>query len=282
MQTILVVSGGRADFGLLIRVCKLIESDPRLFLLVAATGYHLSRDHGYTIEDVRLQNFSELIEVDLEIASDTNDSSSVYLSKAIIKFTELLKKTTIDKVLLLGDRYEIFGASIAAALLNIPIAHIGGGEVTAGSFDEFIRHSITKMASLHFTGHPDYSKRVTQIGEHPNSIHCVGSLGAENIELFRQNLLSKKECENYLGIRLQKKSLFVTLTYPKKINKNLKISDNIKYLNFYEIVNFVAEKNGIHSQKGYLFYSESLSKLFGTSKLNVKDIHNIILNYFNA
>lgn len=83
-------------------------------------------------------------------------------------------------------------------------------------------------------------------------------------------------------IDIREKSLFVTLTYPKKINKNLKISDKNKYLNFYENVNFVAEKNGIHSQKGYLFYSESLSKLFGTSKLNVKDIHNIILNYFNA
>jgi GDP/UDP-N,N'-diacetylbacillosamine 2-epimerase (hydrolysing) len=209
-QNILVVTGGRADFGLLSRICKFIDDDLRANLIVAVTGYHFSTAHGNTVEHVRSQNYSEIIEVELDLNLDDVYSTSNYISKALLKFTDLFKSRQIDKVLVLGDRYEILGVCIAANLVQIPIAHIGGGEVTAGAFDDFIRHSITKMASIHFTGHPDYKRRVIQLGESPDTVFDVGSPGAENIESMKNELLSKTECENMLGLSLKRQSFFVT------------------------------------------------------------------------
>lgn len=209
-QNIMVVTGGRADFGLLTSICDLLDCDPRVKLIVAATGYHFNSELGNTIDEVRSKKYSEMIEVNLDINSDTIYSTSYFVSAAILKFTEVFQDRSLHKILVLGDRYEILGVSIAAALVGIPIAHIGGGEVTIGAFDEFIRHSITKMASVHFTGHSDYQRRVIQMGENPEVVFDVGSPGAENIEEMKEQLLSKTECEKILGMNLTRRSFFVT------------------------------------------------------------------------
>lgn len=210
IQNIMVVTSGRADFGLLTRICDLLESDSRANLILASTGYHFNSELGNTIDEVRLKNYSQIIEVNLDINSDSIYSPSQFVSTAILKFTEIFQDRSVQKILVLGDRYEILGVSIAASLLGIPLAHIGGGEVTTGAFDEFIRHSITKMASVHFTGHPDYQRRVIQMGENPEVVFDVGSPGAENIEEMRMQLLSKIECEKILGTNLSRRNFLVT------------------------------------------------------------------------
>ena len=223
-QEIAVVTGGRADFGLLANVCRLLEDSDQANLTVIATGSHLSKKHGYTLDEVQANGFSNVQTVDLEIDGDSADNVNQYISKAVSKFSRLFSQTKFDKILVLGDRYEIFGASIAASILGKKLAHIHGGEVTEGAFDEFIRHSITKMSVLHFTTHADYSKRVMQLGEDPSSIFTVGGLGAENIELMKPSLLSRDECERTLGVRFKNKNLFVTF-HPETNHEGNTLSD---------------------------------------------------------
>ncbi len=210
MQKILVVTGGRADWGLLTEVCRILEKSDKAELFLAVTGYHFSKIHGNTLDTTLIHDFSNIVEVDIGIKGDRVSDIGKYVSRVIDKFIDLLKDVAPHKVLVLGDRYEILGASIASAILSIPIAHIGGGEVTEGAFDEFIRHSITKMATLHFTSHKDYRKRVIQLGEHPKTVFNVGALGVQNIELLKANLLTKEECESRLGLQFKQKNLLIT------------------------------------------------------------------------
>jgi GDP/UDP-N,N'-diacetylbacillosamine 2-epimerase (hydrolysing) len=223
VENIAVVTGGRADFGLLSNLCQILDNDNRVKLTVIATGSHLSNAHGYTLKEVEAFCYTNIETVDLNISGDTREDINVYISTAISKFSVFFSHHQINKILVLGDRYEIFGASIAAAILGIKIAHIHGGEVTEGAFDEFMRHSITKMSSLHFTAHEDYSKRIRRLGEDPKTIFNVGGLGAENIELMKSSLLSRKECEKILNVKLSEKNLFVT--FHPETNKSSSLQD---------------------------------------------------------
>ena len=219
VENIAVVTGGRADFGLLSKLCQILDNDNRVKLTVIATGSHLSDAHGYTLKEVEAFGFTNVETIDLNICGDTREDINVYISTSISKFSVFFSSRQIKKILVLGDRYEVFGASIAAAILGIKIAHIHGGEVTEGAFDEFMRHSITKMSSLHFTAHEDYSKRIMRLGEDPKTIFNVGGLGAENIALMKSSLLSRKECEEILNVKFSKKNLFVTF-HPETNKKN--------------------------------------------------------------
>ena len=223
VESIAVVTGGRADFGLLSRLCQILDNDKRVKLTIIATGSHLSNAHGYTLNEIESFCYSNVETIDLDIRGDTREDINVYIATAISKFSIFFSNRQIKKILVLGDRYEIFGASIAAAILGIKIAHIHGGEVTEGAFDEFMRHSITKMSSLHFTAHEDYSKRIRRLGEDPNTIFNVGGLGAENIELMKSSLLSRKECAERLKIKFSEKNLFVT--FHPETNKNGSLQD---------------------------------------------------------
>ena len=207
-QNILVVTGGRADFGLLSRICKFIDDDLRANLIVAVTGYHFSTAHGNTVEHVRSQNYSEIIEVELDLNLDDVYSTSNYISKALLKFTDLFKSRQIDKVLVLGDRYEIFSSACAAMVAKIPIAHIHGGELTEGAIDDPIRHSVTKMSHLHFVATNNYKDRVIQLGEHPNRVFNVGGLGVDSIS--RLKLLSKSDFEKAIDFQLGERNIMVT------------------------------------------------------------------------
>jgi len=219
VENIAVVTGGRADFGLLSKICQILDNDNRVRLTVIATGSHLSDAHGYTLKEVEAFGYKNVETIDLNICGDTRENINFYISTSISKFSVFFSSRQIKKILVLGDRYEIFGASIAAAILGIKIAHIHGGEVTEGAFDEFMRHSITKMSSLHFTAHEDYSKRIMRLGEDPKTIFNVGGLGAENIALMKSSLFSRKECEEILNVKFSKKNLFVTF-HPETNKKN--------------------------------------------------------------
>jgi GDP/UDP-N,N'-diacetylbacillosamine 2-epimerase (hydrolysing) len=223
-KQISVITSSRADFGLLESVCQKIELNTELELSMIATGTHLSAAHGYTINEVKSLNSNKLELVDLKIAGDTELEISQYTARAISHFAEIFSLKRPDLILVLGDRYEIFGSAIAARFFNIPLIHIHGGELTEGAYDDFIRHSLTKMACLHFTSTQIYADRVIQLGENPTSVFNVGGLGAEIISQKTSSLLSKHQLEIELGIILENKSLFVTY-HPETLSSDNSVKD---------------------------------------------------------
>jgi len=207
-RKICVVTGSRADYGLLRSVMQGIKDDPNLTIQVIATGMHLSPTFGLTYKEIEADGFfiDEKVEVITEL--DTPEEISQSIAKGIIGCAKAFNRLEPDLVLLLGDRYEIFSAAIAAYVAFIPIAHIHGGELTGGALDEAFRHSISKMSSLHFVAAEEYKKRLIQLGENPKNIHIAGGLGVDSIK--KHKLLNKHELENELDIKFLDKSLLVT------------------------------------------------------------------------
>ena len=207
MRTICVVTGTRAEYGLLYWLMKEISVDNNLQLQVIVTGMHLSPEFGLTYKEVE-KDFKIDRKIEMLLSSDTTIGITKSMGLAQISFAEAYGELQPDIIVVLGDRYEIFSATAAAMIARIPIAHLHGGETTEGAFDEAIRHSITKMSHLHFTAAHEYSKRVIQLGEAPCRVFNVGGLGIENIK--RLSLLSKVEFEQSIGFELAKRNLLVT------------------------------------------------------------------------
>lgn len=179
-HSICVVTGTRADYGLLRPLLLLLRSSPAVELRLVATGSHLSRAFGGTLDEVQADGFPIHAEIPLPIDGDRRQDIAHATGVAISAFTHYFSENRPDLLVVLGDRYEIFAASSSAALLGIPIAHISGGDTTEGAIDEFLRHSITKMSILHFTGCEDSRRRVIQLGEAPDRVFNVGEPGVEN------------------------------------------------------------------------------------------------------
>jgi GDP/UDP-N,N'-diacetylbacillosamine 2-epimerase (hydrolysing) len=173
---ICAVTSTRADYGLLHPLLKRMQNDIEINLNILVTGTHLDQDYGYTISEI----ISDNIIIHEKIIMESNISITTSISKSLILFEDYLKETKPDLLLVLGDRFEIYTISLAAYLNKIKIAHISGGEVTSGAFDDMFRHSITKMSNLHFTSHKKYRDRVIQLGESPNTVFNVGALSVEN------------------------------------------------------------------------------------------------------
>lgn len=207
MKKICVVTGTRAEYGLLYWLLKEIEADKDLELQLIATGMHLSPEFGLTYQTIE-KEFKINKKIEMLLSSDTSVGISKSMGLAQISFAESYDELKPDIVIVLGDRYEIFSATSAAMIARIPIAHIHGGEKTEGAFDESIRHSITKMSHLHFTATNEYKNRVIQLGEHPSRVFNVGGMGIENIK--RLKLLSKDEFEKSIEFKLNIKNILVT------------------------------------------------------------------------
>ncbi|UYF43470.1 UDP-N-acetylglucosamine 2-epimerase [Aliarcobacter cryaerophilus] len=207
MKKICVVTGTRAEYGLLYWLLKEIEADKELQLQVIVTGMHLSPEFGLTYQTIE-KEFKINKKIEMLLSSDTSVGISKSMGLAQISFAESYDELKPDIVIVLGDRYEIFSATSAAMIARIPIAHIHGGEKTEGAFDESIRHSITKMSHLHFTATNEYKNRVIQLGEHPSRVFNVGGMGIENIK--RLKLLSKDEFEKLIEFKLNIKNILVT------------------------------------------------------------------------
>ncbi|MBK6303445.1 MAG: UDP-N-acetylglucosamine 2-epimerase (hydrolyzing) [Arcobacter sp.] len=207
MKKICVVTGTRAEYGLLYWLLKEIEADKELELQVIVTGMHLSPEFGLTYKEIE-KEFKINKKIEMLLSSDTSVGISKSMGLAQISFAESYDELKPDIVIVLGDRYEIFSATSAAMIARIPIAHIHGGEKTEGAFDESIRHSITKMSHLHFTATEEYKNRVIQLGEHPSRVFNVGGMGIENIK--RLKLLSKDEFEKSIEFKLNSKNILVT------------------------------------------------------------------------
>jgi len=208
MKKICVVTGTRAEYGLLRWVMEGIRQASELELQVVVTGMHLSPEFGMTIDEIESDSFTINRKVEMLLSSDTVTGVTKSMALGMIGFADALAELKPDLMLVLGDRYEIFAAATSAMIARIPIAHIHGGESTEGAFDEAIRHSITKMSHLHFVATEDYRRRVIQLGEQPGHVFNVGGLGVDNI--LRMKLLSRVELEQALGFKLEKRNLLIT------------------------------------------------------------------------
>ena len=190
-KKICVVTGSRAEYGLLKNLLFLIKKEKLFKLQLLVTGTHLSKKHGLTVNNIVKDQFNIKNKVDLKLKKDDSYSLANSMSNGLSKFVKIFEKNKPNLIILLGDRYEIFIACIAATLCRLPIAHIHGGEITKSSLDEAFRHSISKMSHLHFTATNEYKKRVIQMGEKPANVYCVGGLGVDNINF--SNLYTKLE-----------------------------------------------------------------------------------------
>ena len=215
-RKICVVTGTRAEYGLLYWLMKGIKNDKDLKLQIIATGMHLSPEFGLTYKTIE-KDFKIDKKIEMLLSSDTSVGISKSMGLAQISFAESYEELKPDIVVVLGDRYEIFSAASAAMVARIPIAHLHGGEITVGAFDEYIRHSITKMSHLHFTATEEYRKRVIQLGENPERVFNVGGMGIENIK--RLKLLSKEEFESCINFKLNKRNILVTF-HPVTLEKS--------------------------------------------------------------
>ena len=220
------MTGSRADYGLLKRLMKLIDSDPEMKLHIIVTGSHLSSKHGLTYKEIEEDGFQ--IGFKVEIFENIIDARSTAkaMSKAQNEITKILIEIKPDLMVVLGDRYEILSAVVSALLSGVPVAHIHGGEVTTGAFDDAIRNAITKMSHLHFTATEISRNRVIQMGEIPANTFNFGGLGVDALQSF--NFLSQEEVEKNLEKKFGKKNLLVTY-HPETISEK-SASEQIKIL----------------------------------------------------
>lgn len=207
-RRIAVVTGTRAEYGLLYWFMKGLQQDPDFDLQIIVTGAHLSPVHGLTYRSIEQDGFHIDWKVDMLLASGTDSGVTRSLGLATIGFAEALEQLRPDLLILLGDRYEMLAAAQAALIATIPVAHIAGGDTTEGAFDEAIRHSITKMAHLHFVTNEASAKRVCQLGEDPDHVHNVGSPGIDQIR--RTRLLKREDLQRELGFTFRKRNLLIT------------------------------------------------------------------------
>jgi len=207
-RKICVITGSRAEYGLLRWVMQSIKDDPELTLQIVATGMHLSPQFGLTYQEIESDGFEIDRKVEMLTGSDTPVGIAKSMGNGMIGFADALDELRPDIIVVLGDRFEIFSAVAAALVARIPVAHIHGGELTEGVIDEAFRHSITKMSHLHFVATTEYHRRVVQLGEQPNRVFVVGGLGIECIR--RLELLSLKELENSIGFKFGEKNLLIT------------------------------------------------------------------------
>tara|TARA_B100001057_G_C22868269_1_gene957555 strand:+ start:901 stop:2070 length:1170 start_codon:yes stop_codon:yes gene_type:complete len=215
-RKICVVTGSRAEYGLLYWLIKEVKADQNLELQLIVTGMHLSAKFGSTYKLIE-EDFNIDKKIDMDLSSDTSLGISKSMGIAHKSFSEAYDELKPDIIVVLGDRYEIFCAASTAMIAKIPIAHIHGGEITEGSWDDCIRHCISKMSHIHFTATEEYKNRVIQLGEEPNRIFNVGGMGIENIS--RLKLLKKNEFEKSINFKLNKKNILITF-HPVTLENN--------------------------------------------------------------
>lgn len=207
-KKVCIVTGSRAEYDLFYPLLKELGKEPAFRTQIAVTGMHLSPRYGSTYRQILRDGFT--IDEKVKIPLDDNTSAGIIRSVGLgmIGFSAAFKRLGPDFVVLLGDRFETYSAAAAAFIAGIPIAHLYGGELTEGSIDDAIRHSITKMSVLHFTSTEEYRRRVIQLGEEPDRVFNVGALGIDNIRNLK--LLSRDELEKELKFGLGGRTMLAT------------------------------------------------------------------------
>ena len=216
-RKICVITGTRAEYGLLFWVMEGIKKSTKLELQIIATGMHLSPEFGLTYQEIENDGFKIDRKIEMLVSSDSANGIVKSMGLGMIGFTDTLTELKPDLIVVLGDRYEIFTAVATAMIFRTPVAHLHGGEATEGLIDESIRHSITKMSHLHFVAAEEYKKRVIQLGEQPDNVFLVGGLGIDNI--IKLDLLERKDFEKSIDFKLGIKNLLITF-HPVTLEEN--------------------------------------------------------------
>ncbi|MFA4955703.1 MAG: UDP-N-acetylglucosamine 2-epimerase [Candidatus Methanoperedens sp.] len=239
-RKISVITGTRAEYGLLYPVMKAIENNPKLELSIIVTGIHLSIEHGYTINEIKKDGFKIDVAIDMLLSNDTGASMAKSLGIGIIGITQALEQIKPDIILILGDRGEPFAGAIAASHMNIPIAHIHGGDsTTGGCIDESIRHSITKFAHIHFPATEESVQRIIKLGEETWRIHMVGAPGLDTI--LNMKLIPRAQLIEKFSLDVSEPLLLAiqhpVTTQPEKAAKEMRITlDGLAELNIQTVL----------------------------------------------
>lgn len=207
-RKICIVTGTRAEYGILSRLMKSLNEDRSVELQIIATNMHLSPEFGMTVKEIEGDGFKVDRKVEMLLSSDTAVGTVKSMGLASIGLADAYAGLSPDIIVILGDRYEMLAAASAALIFGIPIAHLYGGEITEGAYDDAIRHAITKLSYIHFTSTEEYRNRVIQMGETPERVHWVGALGADNIS--NSAIMSLPELEETIGADLSESFLLVT------------------------------------------------------------------------
>lgn len=207
MKKVCVITGTRAEYGLLYWTLKALEKEPKIDLQICVTGMHLSPEFGLTYQQIEADGFTIDYKVETLLSSDTGTAIAKSIGLGTIGFADAFQQLQPDIVLVVGDRFEILAATTAALAVRIPVAHCHGGELTFGAIDDAIRHAITKMSHLHFVSTAQYEKRILQLGEEKERVRIVGALGLENI---KQQLISKAAFEEKIGRSLADQNFIIT------------------------------------------------------------------------
>lgn len=297
-KKICIATGTRAEYGLLNPLMSLIKKDKSFELQIVATAMHLSPEFGMTINEIAKDGYKVNEKIEMLLSADTDTAVVKAMGLAMITASEVFKRLKPDLLIILGDRFEMMALATSAYLMNIPIAHIAGGETTEGAFDEGIRHSITKMSSLHFAATDIYKKRIIQLGENPKSVFNVGAIGLDNIKNMK--LLSRKELENDLKLSFDGKTALVTF-HPVTLEKESPKKQFLQVLNALEkfpevkliftmpnsdtggreiiemIKKFTSKRNNVYAfknlgQKRYLSVLKQVDLVIGNSSSGIVEV----------
>jgi len=200
MKKIAVVTGTRAEYGILFPVLRAIESEPGLELSLVVTGMHLSHEFGYTVSEIEKDGFKIDTRVNMLPEADTLSAMAKSIGMGITEMAQVWEQLKPDIILVLGDRVEPLAATIAGTYMNIPVAHIHGGDSPRGGLDEYARHAITKLAHIHFPATKKSAERIIKMGEDEWRVHMVGSPALDVI--MNAKLLPRKALCEKLGMDL--------------------------------------------------------------------------------
>lgn len=266
-QKICVVTGTRAEYGLLTPLLKKINKDDSFQLQLLVTGMHLSPEFGNTYKQIENDGFIIDEKVEILLSADTATAVVKSMGLATISFSDALARLQPDLIVILGDRFEMLAVAQTALIMQIPIAHIHGGECTFGAYDDAIRHSITKMATWHFTSTESHRKRVIQLGESPKRVFNVGAIGIENI--MNMKLIDKDELFKQLKLN-NELPLFLITYHPETSGETNGIYKLLDALKMYQDVNLLFTKSNADNGgreinetiQDYVLKNSSIAKLF--------------------
>lgn len=266
IRKVCVVTGSRAEYGLLRPLLFRLKNDKEIFLQLVVTGSHLSETFGNTQKEIEDDGFEIYARVELPLEGDSKAQMAKSAGNALYKFASYFEENRPDLVVVLGDRYEIFSACTAATILGIAIAHISGGDVTQGTLDDTFRHCITKMSLLHFTGCEQSTKRVVQLGENPKHVFNVGETGVENC--FSIPLISVEKLQKNIDIDIMEKPFSIVTFHPVTLENNCAENQTlelVKALEKFEYMNFIITK--ANADAGGRFINE----IWDRQKINHKN-----------
>ena len=243
MQKVCIVTGSRAEYGLLRALLFKLRDDEDISLQLVVTGSHLSGAFGNTYHEIENDGFEISARIGIPLEGDSKTEMAKATGFALSAFTDYFENSRPDLLVVLGDRYEIFAATAAATILGIAVAHISGGDVTEGALDDTFRHCITKMSLLHFPGCKQSAERLIQLGENPSRVFNVGEPGVENC--FSVMPIRRSELQSCLGFDITQKSYAIVTFHPATMEDNsaeAQVCELISALENFPNMNFIITK----------------------------------------